>query len=851
MAAVIIGAGVVHGHNMFNFPYYENDEGVYVAQAWAAGNLSRLSPYTYWYDHAPAGWLLIALWQKISGGVFTFGMSVNSGRVLMWGLHVATAVLLYLVAKKAAGSRLGGVVAVIWFSLSPLAIYYQRRVLLDNVATFWVMLAVWILTREKLKLWTAAAAAATFGIAVLSKEVAIFFVPAFSYLVWNRAGKNRSFIMTVSFSVCGLVIGLYFLLALLKGEFWPRGFGGEVMERVSMVDTFREQMSRGVDFPFWDRRSLFYSAWKTWETKDPIWTWGGTISLIAGGVLAIRVKKLRVPAIFGWSFAAFLLTSRLIIDFYILPMIPFVAWCFGAVAGWAGEKLKNMTRLRAIWVAEVAGLSLLVLGGQDIGQFRRDENFAHRQAVEYAKANFPIESVIVADSSIYLDLKLARFESDPPLLNTHWSWKVEKDPGIYGKRLNNDWRNVDYILVSHETLKLVRQFGAEFIKAILDNSVHEAIWINGSTAYLDRTKYISTNGDWMGVNRVKDDISIVLDQTWKDYKERFVHDYGMVVDPATGQTTSEGQAYAMLRAVWMGDKKAFDGVWGWTRDHLQHRSDDKLLSWLWKGDQLMDFATATDADLDAALALVLANKKWGEEKYLEEAKRIMAYILAKEVVRIDGRLYLTSGSGAKEGAGYLVNPSYFSPAHYRTFAEVDPEHPWMTLVQDTYWLVEQISTRTENKTGLVPNWIWVDEKTGQVASAGKFREGADDYGFDAFRLYFRVALDRAWFSSEEALKLLSEASRFLASEWKAGGRLAAVYGLDGTARTEYASLANSMGAMAVFLSTRPELAEEMYEVLLEKKELEELTGWWGDMNNYYDQNWAWLGYALHNRRLNK
>ena len=46
MAAVIIGAGVVHGHNMFNFPYYENDEGVYVAQAWAAGNLSgvRLRP---------------------------------------------------------------------------------------------------------------------------------------------------------------------------------------------------------------------------------------------------------------------------------------------------------------------------------------------------------------------------------------------------------------------------------------------------------------------------------------------------------------------------------------------------------------------------------------------------------------------------------------------------------------------------------------------------------------------------------------------------------------------------------------------------------------------------------------
>ncbi len=58
----------------------------------------------------------------------------------------------------------------------------------------------------------------------------------------------------------------------------------------------------------------------------------------------------------------------------------------------------------------------------------------------------------------------------------------------------------------------------------------------------------------------------------------YVDDDGRVVrTDQGGDTVSEGQAYAMLVAVGLGDADTFDAVWTWTRENLQRR--DGLLSW--------------------------------------------------------------------------------------------------------------------------------------------------------------------------------------------------------------------------------------------------------------------------------
>ena len=57
---LLIVAGVVHATGMARAPQRVDDEGTYVAQAWAVQHWRTLGHYTYWYDHPPLGWLLLA-----------------------------------------------------------------------------------------------------------------------------------------------------------------------------------------------------------------------------------------------------------------------------------------------------------------------------------------------------------------------------------------------------------------------------------------------------------------------------------------------------------------------------------------------------------------------------------------------------------------------------------------------------------------------------------------------------------------------------------------------------------------------------------------------------------------------
>src|SRR6266436_7853421 len=82
---------LTHGYNLFNYPLYVTDEGIYIQQAWSVLREARMSPYTYFYDHAPAGWLVIASWVALLPTQFeTFGNAIDTGRALMLLVHVVS-----------------------------------------------------------------------------------------------------------------------------------------------------------------------------------------------------------------------------------------------------------------------------------------------------------------------------------------------------------------------------------------------------------------------------------------------------------------------------------------------------------------------------------------------------------------------------------------------------------------------------------------------------------------------------------------------------------------------------------------------------------------------------------------
>lgn len=102
-----------------------------------------------------------------------------------------------------------------------------------------------------------------------------------------------------------------------------------------------------------------------------------------------------------------------------------------------------------------------------------------------------------------------------------------------------------------------------------------------------------------------------------------------------GIVRSESQSYGMLLAVLTSDRNLFDRTWEWTKANLRER-DDHLFNWLWVRGKVQDTASASDADEDIALALIMAHTRWGAERYKMEALEILADIWEKDTKEMGG-----------------------------------------------------------------------------------------------------------------------------------------------------------------------------------------------------------------------
>jgi endoglucanase len=263
--------------------------------------------------------------------------------------------------------------------------------------------------------------------------------------------------------------------------------------------------------------------------------------------------------------------------------------------------------------------------------------------------------------------------------------------------------------------------------------------------------------------------------------------------PKEGDTVSEGQAYAMLRAVWMDDKEAFDRSYRWAEKNLSRKEKfgDNLLAWHWKDGAVSDWMPASDADVDYALSLIFAHAKWkiapaGAEAYGGKAKAVLEDILRLETYRTgSGRIYLSPWI-LKEGGGsenFPVNPSYYSPAHFKIFHKFSGAGTWLELADTSYYVLVSLSKsfNGEKGAGLIPDWCRVDNKDEFYPLEGK----NGGFGWEAVRIPFRVAMDRFWFSDGRAQAVCGAISGFAENEWKKNGRVFCEYYYDGSPKAQY------------------------------------------------------------------
>lgn len=352
----------------------------------------------------------------------------------------------------------------------------------------------------------------------------------------------------------------------------------------------------------------------------------------------------------------------------------------------------------------------------------------------------------------------------------------------------------------------------------------------------------------------------MLDSLWVTYKEEYLEPETLrTLDKQQDNiTTSEGQSYTMLRSVWMDDQETFDISWQWTQDNLR-RSEDNLFSWLFgqRPDGTYGVLTnrggqnsASDADTDIAIALIFAFSRWKDNTYLDAAKEIITDIWNHEVVIINNKPYLAANNLEKSMSNrVIINPSYFAPYAYKIFAEIDPIHDWKGLVDTSYQIMEESivsNIDTSSSARLPPDWITIDRETGELRAAEN-ESLTTNFGYDALRVPWRIALDWEWNRDERAQRVLRLLS-FLDAEWRDKGSIYARYSHAGQVIDQYESPAMYGGVIGYFKTISPRIGKEVYEKKLQSLYSSDAQSWKTTLS-YYDDNWAWFGIALYNELL--
>ena len=329
-----------------------------------------------------------------------------------------------------------------------------------------------------------------------------------------------------------------------------------------------------------------------------------------------------------------------------------------------------------------------------------------------------------------------------------------------------------------------------------------------------------------------------LREAWRDYVDVYVAPAGYVLDRTRGggEVVSEAQGYALLRAAWIGDADTFDRVFAWTERTL--RRPDGLYSWRWTpadGGRVLDANTATDADQEIALALVLAARFLDRPWLTARAAELLRAIRAHEAIDVAGGWLPAAGNWAV--GDRVVNPSYFLPYAYPAFAPLDPTDDWPAALDAGYRLLAAI--RAQPGASLPPDFVVV-EADGAVAPLPAWSTLGRDFSFDAMRLWFRVAVDCRLTARAAAcadpLDVAGVAARLARGE-PPPTRSAP----DGTPRTSDTSLSFLGSLLPALDLVAPDVAARVRSGPLSPAALRPILR---APDRYYDLNWVWFGLAV-------
>lgn len=471
ISILLVIVGVVHGLQMTVTPSLvtTDDEGTYVAQAWAILHEGSLAPYTYWYDHPPLGWIQIAGWAWLTDAFNRYTSAIAVGREFMLVVDLASVPLLYTLAKRLGMNRTFAAGAVALFALSPLAVYFQRLTFLDNITIPWVLGSFVLAASPKNRLSAHTASAACFAVAILTKETILLVLPALLYQLYlGTHPRTRRMAFTIWVTVFGAASLFYPLMAVIKNELLP-GPG-----HVDMWYAINWQLfSRAPSGSMFNPSSAASVITQSWWQLDP-WVIGLGTALILPACFSQALRP--VALALAIQVGVMLRPGGYLPQPYVIALMPFAALVIvGAVSAlWNTGQLHRYRPLRgqiprtgysyAHVLVKVPALALIAVFALGIAmpewtpQLKAltsdNRNASVTDAMEWIKTHVSTRKgdgatvrLIVSDA-MWVDLKRLGYDPD-------WYFKVDLDPAVK-ITYPHGWQDVDYVIFTNEMNEIAK-----------------------------------------------------------------------------------------------------------------------------------------------------------------------------------------------------------------------------------------------------------------------------------------------------------------------------------------------------------------------------------------------------------
>ena len=173
-----------------------------------------------------------------------------------------------------------------------------------------------------------------------------------------------------------------------------------------------------------------------------------------------------VAALLAASYALYLMRGSVMLEFYVVPLIPFLAMnlgIFGAIL------LQPLARLRpTVLSASMQGIVILTLWAGLLSPtagyfFVKDEygktvphdlyklglTYLQVDQLAYIRQHIPPTARIIMDDDLWVQLH----DVAPYYQFAHPHWKAAADPTVRDKLFHRNWQNIDYIVLSNKMLQ--------------------------------------------------------------------------------------------------------------------------------------------------------------------------------------------------------------------------------------------------------------------------------------------------------------------------------------------------------------------------------------------------------------